>query len=99
MATENLKVIGLDGILTGLFGKDEDSKNLIIDCAEVHFETHDLRNGTARYTLVSGIDFLLFLQDMRNDGHKITQEQIGFCDRGFSGGNMHDKDVFINLEV
>ena len=101
--TETIKIVNLDLILTRLYGKDdEDSKNLIIDCAEVHFETHDLRNGNARYTLVSRIDFLEFLQDMRDDGHKITEEQLDLlrgelpASRGLPFGVA---GVYINLEI
>ena len=103
------KVIGLDVILNRFFGEDEDcsawdidAKNLIIDTAQHRFETHDLRNGNAKYTLVSLTDFLLFLQDMHdhiddNDGYKITQEQIDLLQA--SRGRRRASDVYINLEV
>ena len=92
METENLKVIGLDVIVNRFFGEeDEDSKKFIIDRAEVHFDTHDLRSGFALYTLVSRIDFLEFLQ--KSYPPYVSQEQIDLLREDIPVG------VYINLEV
>ena len=101
METENLKVIGLDVIVNRFFGEDEDSKKFIIDRAEVHFDTHDLRSGFALYTLVSRIDFLEFLQnmvvladcDLASYQSEFLQEQIDLLREDIPVG------VYINLEV
>ena len=110
METENLKVIGLDVIVNRFFGEDEDSKKFIIDRAEVHFDTHDLRSGFALYTLVSRIDFLEFLQNMvdtigdcdlaRTFWHKFLSYQSEFLQEQI---DLLREDipvgVYINLEV
>ena len=94
METENLKVIGLDVIVNRFFGEDEDSKKFIIDRAEVHFDTHDLRSGFALYTLVSRIDFLEFLQKLVTLTQILpSQEQIDLLREDIPVG------VYINLEV